>query len=506
MKKLCLILSVGLLSLIDARAEVKPNGLFSENAVLQQGMEVPVWGTARDGETVTIEFAGQKITTTATAGKWLVRLKALPAGGPFTMTITGDNVITLKNILVGEVWLCSGQSNMARTLVPPDSVQPRSSFWESDAAAANYPEIRHFRVGGGALDVPAEQVTGNWEVCTPETARGFTAVGYYFARDLLKARQVPVGLITAAVGATGASEWTSRAALDSQPALRTILERHAREIKEYPARLEKYKAEETQLMADYQAAVAKAQQENLPAPRKPAPPGNPLTNYYRPTAQYNSKIAPLQPAAIRGVLWYQGENNRGHANEYRVLFAALIADWRKAWGDPGLPFLFVQLPPHKGTEPEFREVQLQTWLNTSNTAMVVTTDCGDAENIHPPDKRPVGARLALAARAVVYGEPIESSGPVFNTLTLDGNRAVLRFTHIGAGLVAKDGELKGFTIGGADKKFFPAKAEIQGDTVVVSNEQVPNPVAVRYGWANVPDVNCFNRDGLPASPFRTDAK
>ena len=493
-------------SLAIARAEVKPSALFGDNAVLQAGMEVPVWGTARDGEAVTVEIQGQKVSAAAKDGRWMVRLKALKAGGPFTMTVTGDNIVTAKNVLVGEVWLCSGQSNMARTLVPPDSVQPRQPYWEESAAAANHPEIRQFRVGGNSADEPAGEVTGSWEVCTPETARGFTAVGYYFAKDLQEALKTPVGLINASVGATGAASWISHEGLASKPELNKILERQERARQEYPASLEKFKAEEPKLLADYAAATEKAQKENLPVPRKPDGPRNPFTDAYRPSGYYNAKIAPLPPFALRGVLWYQGESNSGQAAEYGILFPALIDGWRQAWGKSDLPFLFVQLPEYQKTPPEMREVQMQVWLKTPRTAMVVTTDCGDAANIHPPDKRPVGARLALAARAMIYGENIEYSGPLFDALKVDGNKAVLAFKHIGGGLVAKDGPLKGFEIAGPDKKnFLPAKAEIQGDTVVVSNDQIPQPAAVRFGWANVPDVNFYNKSGLPASPFRTDS-
>jgi sialate O-acetylesterase len=491
---------------LEASADVKPNGLFSDNAVLQQGTEVPVWGTAREGETVTVEFAEQKVSTVAKDEKWIVRLKDLKAGGPSTLTITGDNVVTAQNILVGEVWVCSGQSNMARILVPPDSVQPRQSYWTEEAAQANYPQIRQFRVASGSADEPRSDVAGKWEICSPETAPNFTAVGYFFARDLFKARHVPVGLISAAVGATAASTWTNRESLEAEPTLRkAILDWYERSVKEYPSRLEKYKAEEAALMEQYNAALQKAQKENSPLPRKPAPPGDPSKDANRPSSLYNGKIAPLQPYAISGVLWYQGESNSGNARQYRTLFPALINGWRKAWGRGDFPFLFVQLAPYKNTGPEIREAQLQTWLSTPNTAMVVITDAADGTDIHPPDKRPVGARLALAARAVAHGEKIEYSGPLFETMTIEGNRVVLRFKHMGSGLMTKDGELKGFMIAGPDKKFVAAKAEIQGETVIVSSDQVQKPIAVRYGWANVPDGNLFNKEGLLASPFRTDS-
>ncbi len=485
-------------------AEIKPNGLFTDNVVLQQGKEVPIWGTAREGEAVTVEIAGQKATTIAKDGKWMVRLKNLPVGGPYTLTMKGDNIVTANNVLVGEVWVISGQSNMARTLVPPDSVQPRHEFWKQEADAANYPHIRHFRVGGKPEDQPASEIVGQWEICSPQTAPNFSAVGYFFARDLFKARNVPIGLINASVGATSAATWTSRDSLESNPELKKIIEQQERFVREYPAKLDQFKADEPKLLEQYNLQLEKAQKENTTLPRKPSPPNNPVTSNDRPSSLYNGKVAPIQPFAMSGVLWYQGESNAGHAKQYRALFPALISGWRKAWGSGDFPFLFVQLAPYKGTGPEIRESQLLTWLNTLNTAMAVITDAADGTDIHPPDKRPAGARLSLAARALVYGEKLEYSGPLYDSMTVDGNRVVLSFKHIGSGLVAKDGELKGFTVAGANKQFVPAKAEIQGNTVVVSSDAVAVPKAVRFGWANVPDGNLFNKEGLPASPFRTD--
>jgi len=485
-------------------ADVKPSALFSDNAVLQQGVAVPVWGTAREGEKVTVEFAGQSATTVAKEGRWKVVLNALKPAGPQVLTIKGDNVVTAQNVIVGEVWLCSGQSNMARTVVPPAFVQPRQPFWGEEAAKADYPMIRHFRTGGSAADEPATEVTGKWEVCTPMSVGEFTAVGYFFARDLWTSRRVPVGLINSSVGATGAASWVSRETLLSHPELKGNLDRQAKSKTDYPAQLAKYQADEPRLLAEYADAVTKAKAEGKPEPRKPSPPRNPFTDAYRPTGYYNSKIFPLAPYAIRGVVWYQGESNSGHAGEYRVLFRGLIDGWRELWQNPGLPFLFVQLPEYRGTVPDIREAQLRTWNETPHTGMVVTIDCGDADDIHPADKRPVGMRLALMARATVYDEDLVYSGPLFDTATFAEGRAVLMFKHTGGGLVVKEGELKGFTIAGANRKFVPAKAEIVGGTVVVSSAEVAEPKAVRYGWENVPIPSLYNKDGLPASPFRTD--
>lgn len=485
-------------------AEVKPNGLFSDNAVIQRGMEVPVWGSAREGENVTVEFAGQKVSTTAVNGKWMVKLPPLEANSlPQVMTITGDNVVTIANVLIGEVWLCSGQSNMGRTLVPPDSVQPRHSYWTDAAAVADYPEIRHFRVGGSALDEPTSEVTGKWEVCTPQTAPGFTAVGYFFARDLFKSLKLPVGIINSSVGATGAASWISREGL-STPELKGNLDRQEKAKAEYPAQLKAYQENEAKLKTEWAAATETAKAEGKPVPREPTPPRNPFTDAYRPAGYYNGKIAPLQPYAIRGALWYQGENNSGQSQSYPALLTTLIEGWRAAWGQGDFPFLFVQLPDYQGTPPEMRDMQLRIWKSVPNTGMVVTIDAGDAKDVHPPNKEPVGQRLAIAARGLVYGEKIETSGPVFDSLKIDGANAIASFNHVGGGLQAKNGELTGFTIAGADKKFVPAQAKIEGDTVVVSSPEVPVPVAIRYAWASVPVASLYNKEGLPATPFRSN--
>jgi sialate O-acetylesterase len=239
-----------------------------------------------------------------------------------------------------------------------------------------------------------------------------------------------------------------------------------------------------------------------PAAPKPKPPVDPVGK--KPTVLFNGKIAPLIPYAIKGVIWYQGESNNQKPFEYRTLFPRLIADWREKWGQGDFPFLFVQIAPYKADVPELREAQFLTWKKTPNTAMAVTVDVGDANDIHPRQKEPVGQRLALAARALVYGEKIEYSGPEYDSMKVDKNRVILNFKHIGSGLVAKDGPLKGFTIAGGDKKFVEAKAEIQGDTVVVTSDQISSPVAVRYGFTNIPDGNLWNKEGLPASTFRTD--
>jgi sialate O-acetylesterase len=456
---LILVFLVMLAASVCASAEVKPNSLFSDNAVLQRGMAVPVWGTAANGENVTVTFQNQHVSTTAKDGKWMVRLKPLEAGGPFTMTIEGSNKIELKNMLVGEVWACSGQSNMGWTLKD-------SAGGEQAMAASKDPMLRLLSDRPNPSDVPVEDVNSNWLEAGPESTSWFSGIGYFFGRDLRKALNVPVGLINASYGGTRIEAWMSARVLKPTPEMDAML-------KQWPEWAQK-------------------------------------PNYA--TVLYKGMIHPLLPYAIRGVIWYQGEGNAGEAYKYRTLFPDLIRNWREDWGQGDFPFLFVQLAPYTAVvaEPEesvwaeLREAQLLTSIHCPNTAMAVITDYGDPVDIHPKQKEPVGARLALAARAIAYGEQIVYRGPLYRSVAFKGSRAVLEFDSVGGGLVAKDGDLKGFTIAGEDRKFRNAVATIVGHRVVVSSPDVPKPVAVRYAWASCPVVNLYNKEGLPASPFRTD--
>jgi len=480
---------------LSLRGEVKPNSLFSDGVVLQRGVAVPVWGTAKDGETVTVKFQDQTVSTTAKDGRWLVRLKPLKAGGPFTLRIDGENSLSIGNVLVGEVWLCSGQSNMGFEL-------SRAANAAEAIAAAGDPQLRLFTVPRNAADVPQTDAPGTWQESTPETATKFSAVAWFFGRELRRALKVPVGLINSSVGGTPAEAWTSRPVLEADPELKQILERHALSVKNYdPAAAA---ARQKQALEDHKAAAYRARASGKQPPPPPRPPQDPRRAAGRPAALYNGMIAPLEPFALAGAIWYQGEANAGRAAEYLTLFPAMIRNWRQAWDQRDFPFLFVQIAPHERMTPEIREAQLLTWRKVPRTAMAVTTDVGNETDIHPTQKEPVGARLALAARAVAYGEKVEYSGPVFSSVKIKGNRVILSFKHIGSGLMAKDGDLKGFAIAGADGNFLPATAQITGKTVVLSNPAVAKPVAARYGWASTPDVNLFNKEGLPATPFRTD--
>jgi sialate O-acetylesterase len=452
-----------------------------------------------------VDFAGQKISAMATNGSWSVRLDPMKAStNALTMTIAGaTNTVTLTNILIGEVWICSGQSNMERHLGPQGSMKPLVN-WEAEAASADHPLIRHFLVKQTMSTNPLSEVSGSWQICTPQTVTNFTAVGYYFGRDLQKDLKVPVGLLHVSWGGTPAETWTRWEVLETNPALAAILPRYSNDVATYSDRLAKYQADEPKLKEQYTNAVAKALAEAKPTPRPLSPPKDPLKSQNSPSRLFNGMIHPIIPYAMRGVIWYQGESN-WRAKEYRDLFPAMIADWRSLWGKGDFPFLYVQLAPYHGTCPEMRESQFLTLSKSTNTAMVVITDHGDANDVHPTEKEPVGERLELAARALAYGEQIEYSGPLFQSYRINGSKVAISFTHTDKGLVAKDGPLKGFEIAGADKLYVPAQAEIVGETVMVFSPQVPAPVAVRYGWTNVPDVNLFNTADLPASPFRTDA-
>ena len=481
-------------------ALVKPNSLFTNNMVLQRGVSVPIWGTANDGEKVTVEFNGQKVTTVAKDGKWKVNLKALKANSkPSVMTITGENTIKIENILVGEVWVCSGQSNM-EMLISSAIPKPITNVKE-EIAAANYPEIRQFHVARNATETMVEDANSTWVICDTVSVKYFTAVGYFFARDLYKHFNVPIGLLFSSVGGTPAQDWTRRETLEANPELKMLVNEHDRALQKYPAALEKFNKDKAQLMAKWAADTLAAATAHKPFPRKPAAPRN---AHEGAGGLYNAMINPLIPYAIKGVLWYQGESNRPNPKQYRTLFPTLINDWRKTWNQGEFPFLYVQVAPYRDMPPEIRESQLLTLDKVSNVAMAVITDCGDSVEIHPAYKQPVGYRLHLAARALAYKEKIEYSGPLYKGFEVKDSTIEISFTHVGKGLLAKDGDLIGFRIAGDDKKFVNAKAVINGDKLVVSSSEITSPKAVRFGWKNVPVNNFFNKDGLPASPFRTD--
>jgi sialate O-acetylesterase len=626
-----------------AVSELKTAAVFSDNMVLQQGQPIRVWGRASDGATVTVDLNGQKASATVVGGKWLVSLKPMALGGPFAMTITaGDKKIEYKNVIVGDVWVCSGQSNMEWPVAATNNAQ-------AEMAAAKLPEIRFFTVEKATSRTPLEDVKGTWVVCSPETVGGFSAVGFYFGRELNKAGIKNIGLINTSWGGTPAEAWTTLETLKGDAEYAPIMQRDTnpddirakleakygklvtaesdrgklyndtRMLKEgwAGADVDAAKWETMDLPKNWEQAgldidgiVWFRKQIDLPEawvgkdltlemtpiddyditffngqkvggmgldsgspwqtprvynvpgslvkagknviairvfdtgggggitstndPFRIRPKGGPAEQakdlkgawQYRiegisaiasggeqnnPARLYNAMIDPIVKAPIKGAIWYQGESNAGRAYQYRKLFRDMITDWRKAWKVGDFSFYFVQLANFMDEQPqpvdsawaELREAQTMT-LSLPNAGMAVIIDVGDAKDIHPRDKQTVGYRLAQVALARDYGKKIEYSGPMYKSMKVEGGAIRLSFDHIRGGLVAKGGELVGFAIAGADKKFVWAKAKIDGNTVVVSSDSVAQPAAVRYAWADNPKCTLYNKEGLPASPFRTD--
>lgn len=506
-KSVCILFVVFLYLGTDVKANVKPNSLFSNNGVLQQGVVIPVWGTANEGEKVTVEFAGQTVSTVAKNGKWLIKLQPLKANStPQIMTVKGDNKVSISNILIGEVWLCSGQSNMGFPLRAVRAVDIYPSVDEVLKDAVNYPLIRQFSIPlkkSVAIPGVIEDVNGKWNVCDITNAKNFSAVAYFFGRELFKKLNQPIGLINSSYGGTAIENWVSKETLEAYPELKSIMTNYEKALSQFPAKLEEYQRSLPQLLETFKADSALAVQKNMVMPRKPT---EPMSSAERggPTGLYNTMISPLIPYAIKGCVWYQGEANGSRGIQYRTLLPALINNWRTQWGMGEFPFLIVQIPGWKGHQPELREAQLLTWKNVKNTAMSVITDCDDTLDVHPGNKQPVGERIALQAKALVYGEKVEYAGPVYESMKVDGNKVILSFTHVGTGLMVKGNELQDFVITADNKKFVPAKAEIKGDKVIVFAEGIKNPTAVRLGWRLCPQVNLYNKEGLCATAFRTD--
>ncbi len=486
-----------------ALADIRLPLIIGDNMVLQQNQKTTIWGWADPGEEVMVGVSWHNMKWAVTAGRngrWEYKMNPPKAGGPYEMTLSGKNTITIKNILVGEVWVCSGQSNMQWSVLA-------SANATEEIAAANYPNLRLFTVQREVAEEPQSDCKGGWTSCSPETVPDFSAVGYFFGRELHQKLSVPVGMIHTSWGGTPAEAWTRRGVLKSDTDFRPILDRYDDAVKKYPQAKKEYE----QKVEEWKQAVEKAKAEGKnppPRPRAPFGPGHPHT----PSGLYNAMIAPLIPYGIQGAIWYQGESNAGRAYQYRKLFPAMIKNWRKDWGLGDFPFLFVQLANFREVKPdpnesdwaELREAQLMT-LAVPNTGMATIIDIGEANDIHPKNKQDVGKRLALWALAKTYDKELIYSGPLYKSMESKGNQIILHFNHIGGGLVAAGGEpLKGFAVAGADRKFVWADAKIEGDTVVVSSDQVSEPVAVRYAWADNPICNLFNKEGLPASPFRTD--
>ena len=619
-------------------AQVKLPRLIRDSMILQRDSKINIWGWASKGEKIKIKFNGKNFkTTTASDGKWSLQLPPMKAGGPYTMNIDASNDLVITNILIGDVWLCSGQSNMVHQL------KLHSVRYVDEIASANYPAIRHFWIptmtdlNGPHDDLP----TGYWKSANPEDVLEFSAVAYFFARKIYEKYHVPIGLINASAGGTPIEAWTSEEGLKEFPNIYATVQKnkdttyvnnitiklptdnHKKETdlgmigswydpayipKEWrtiniPGYWEDQGVKDLDGVVWYRREIDVPEaMTNIPAkvflgrirdadflyingkmvgnttyqypqrryqipanvlkpgknifvvrvinnsgrggfvPDKPYCllagkdtvdlkgywqykvgdvflPGSSIGNNFsfqdQPTALYNAMVAPMINYTIKGFLWYQGEANSSRAKEYTTLQPALITDWRNKWKEGSIPFLFVQLPnfmevnylPSESQWAELREAQLKS-LSVPNVGMAVTIDLGEWNDIHPDRKKEVGERLALAAEKIAYGEKdIVSSGPVYQSSTIEGNKVIISFTNTGSGLITNDGEeLSQFAIAGADKKFVWAKAKIEGDKVVVWNDNIPDPLFVRYAWADNPDnPNLYNKEGLPASPFRTDA-
>lgn len=475
--------------------------IFSDNMVLQRESPVKIWGWADAGQEVNVIFAGKPHAATAGPdGKWTATIGPLHASetGEELLISTADKKISIKNVLVGEVWICSGQSNMEWPV--SSSLDSREAIW-----AAKDPSIRHFKVKLTTSTKPLKDVSGDWTVCSPTTSPSYTAVGYFFALELRKKLNVPIGILNTTWGGTRIEPWTDPEGFSVSPKLKDIsdLIANADEIlrKDQAAKLDQY---DKWLKASREALEKKADLPAFPGEM----PQHPLSRNDRPTSIYNAMVAPLVPFTFRGALWYQGESNNGEGMLYTEKMKALIGSWRRLWNQGEFPFLFVQLAPYKYGRPEalpgIWEAQAAA-LSIPNTGMAVITDIGNVADIHPRNKQEVGRRLSLWALSKTYQvDGLEYSGPTYKSMRVDGNKAVLSFDHA-AGLKALDGKaLTWFSVAGADKKFSEAKAEIVGDTVVVTSDAVTAPVAVRFGWNEVAEPNFANGAGLPASPFRTD--
>ncbi len=511
-----------------ARADVAVAAPFGDHAVLQRDKPVPVWGTGAKGEKVTVSFAGQQQSATVGPdGRWIVYLPALPASAAGAdLVVAGSNTLTLRNVVVGEVWLCAGESNMER---PVGRATPAAA----EITAAANPLIRHVRIEPTVAEAPADTVkTGGWQMATPDTTGAFTAVGYFFARDLQPRLGVPIGLVHAAKGPTPIEAWLSPAALAGDPAFAAVGARWREDLAAFASRNAEYDA----ALATWTQAEAAARalpappvpaargargtaridpaalhQEWLrrnPRPRPPRGPGDPRM----PAGMFNGTINPLLPYALRGVLWYQGESDTPRAGEYRALLGALVTSWRAHFAQEDLSFYWVNLAAYAPTGDQgekgrsfalLREAQTRA-LALPSTGQAVAIDLGEARDLHPASQQEIGRRLALLARNRDYDSVCDDTGPTFAGATREGAAMRVRFEHAAGGLVAHEKPVQALELAGADRVFHPAAGRIERDTLVVTSPQVREPVAVRYAFINFPEANLYNGAGLPAVPFRSD--
>ncbi len=491
---------------VAAHAEVRLPGFFNDHMVLQRDQPIAVWGWAKPGEDISVTLAGQSAvfpTPAGVDGRWRATLKPMPAGGPHTLTVEGSNKVVIKDVLIGEVWLCSGQSNM-------EWVVRNSDNPEREIAAAKFPQIRHVKVAKNTSGHPLDDLSARWEVCSPETAGNFTAAGYFMARELHKELGVPIGLINSSWGGTRIEPWTPIPGFGQVPALKDILNQVSLTQPDNAA----YQARLTKHIADTEKWVGEARQAlTAKSPVAPSPdyPNEikPLTRHTHPTALYNAMIAPLVGYTMRGAIWYQGESNHSEGMMYHEKKKALVGGWREVWGIGDFPFYYVQIAPYQyGSEDpkilaRFWEAQAAS-LEIPHTGMIVINDIGNIKDIHPKNKQDVGHRLALLALKNDYGrKDIVASGPVFDSLTLEGDQLRVKFKNAAGGLKSRDGKpLTHFELIGEQAEFVPAEARIDGDSVVLSAKNVKQPAAMRFAWHKLAEPNLANGAGLPASAFR----
>jgi sialate O-acetylesterase len=460
-----------------ASADIRLPAIFTDNMVLQQQASDPVWGWASPGEEISIKGSWNENAPVKTKadvqGKWMAKIKTPQAGGPYTLTIQGSQTIVLHNVMIGEVWVCSGQSNMSMPVSGWGEKMPILHSAE-EIQEAKYPDIRLFTVKQDIAFEPQEDCKGSWSACTPETVASFSATAYFFGRDLYQKLKVPIGLIHSSWGGTVAEAWTSESAL--------------RKLGDFNAKLDKLDS-----MQQHPNEISDKEHKN---PNQT-------------TVLFNGMIAPLIPFGIRGAIWYQGESNVGRASQYARLFPALIHDWRTRWQEGDFPFYFVQIAPfpygrNGRSSAALRDAQRRS-LKVPNTGMAVTLDIGDTTNIHPANKQEVGRRLSIWALSKVYHEKgIAYSGPLYKGMKIKGDKVILSFNYADGGLITRGGKLTYFEIAGADGNFVPAEAIIDGKKVIVHAGGIAHPKKVRFAWSDNAEPHLFNQSGLPASTFSTE--
>lgn len=493
---------------VKVNAQVTLHNIFSDNMVLQRNAEIPIWGWGDEGVPVVISFNGQLVKTTVKNGKWSAKLSPMKENAmPQNLTVTASSkIIVIKNILVGEVWVCSGQSNMEWAL-------SKSTGGEEAVANSTNDLLRIFNVPHNVKDVPDSNINAKWVLSSPKSTKTISAVGYWFLSKLQKELNVPLGFINVSFGGTVIESWMDKATLESMPFrdkyMDPVVSRAA-----YNANLEKLKP----IIDAYQKAKDSAKQFKLPEPPRPS---SIPSEYKGATTIFNGEIAPLAPFAVKGIAWYQGESNGypGRANTYYQLLPAMVNLWRKVWDKKDLPFIIIQLsgdarlqsqPVENSGKATIREAQLLASQKIPNTVLVTTSDCGELD-VHYKTKEPIGERVKNAALNLAHNKKITFTGPLYQSFEVKDNKIAIKFTNVGSGLQVKTDSLKpatlyGFAVAGADKKFYWADAVIEGNRVIVSSKEVSNPVAVRYAWADFSfKWNLFNKEGYPASSFRTDS-